>query len=563
MKSFFPSFLGVTTSALALMTFAQPVLAAPNFSVSGAFPQATLDQRYTASIRLNRSGDSRWFIVSGALPRGLTLARTSQTMTYADAEISGTPTESGTFSFRVFVTTPSATYIDDFTLTVFNPRVEVNPYWVVRGRVGLAYLQPLTLNGTVNEPVTWSLTSGTLPPGIALRGATGELVGTPTSEGTFEFTVGARDAVGRTGSRGYVITVEPTSAPAPASTVRITTLANPVSGQVGSVYPAQIFRASGGSGSYTWLMSGSIPPGLSIDRTSGILSGTPTVAGTHVFFLKASDASAPDNNQQIGYELIVHPEPTLPTTFVRPTPIPSPTLTPTPTPSPSTPPAPTTPLPSPAPSAPAPTLAPTPSPSPTPIPPVAPLTPTPSTPAPTPTPSVSAVDEKEILIRDLEARERELREKQVASGNGAVTATVSLTPRQQALWRTYERRWSTVRSRIHTSVARLSTSLEEEPYAQLLDEVDASGLAASIEELNDEVASYQDDSAQEMRARIQRADRAMVQVGTAFRNQSRRWNARQRARVNQIRNDLIQTRAALSTASQAFVNFRRATPLSH
>jgi hypothetical protein len=57
------------------------------------------------------------------------------------------------------------------------------------GTVGVAYTYTGTATGT--GPITWSITTGTLPPGLTLNGATGVLSGTPTAAGTYNFTVQA------------------------------------------------------------------------------------------------------------------------------------------------------------------------------------------------------------------------------------------------------------------------------------------------------------------------------------------------------------------------------------
>ncbi len=462
----------VATSAIV----AQPVFAAPDFSVESSFAQATLSTSYRAPIRLNRSGNSRWTIVSGALPAGLNLYKTNQEAGWSDAVLEGIPTEAGTFNFRIMAITPESTYMRDYSLVVFNPRFEMTPYWVVRGRVGLAYLQPLSTNGTVSAPLAWSVSSGSLPDGLVLRVDTGEIVGTPTVAGTFEFTVSARDSAGRTSSRFYSTVIEPSSTATPVIVpVEITTRMNPVNGRVGIAYPAQIFRARGGSGVFRWNMTGTIPAGLSMDPSSGILSGTPTAAGTYTIFIKASDASNETNNQQVTYTLVVE---TLP-----------PTLTPTST---------------------------------------------------------------------------EFRRIELPAGTELLppaTPAAELTARQQALWNTFDRRWSTVRANIHTSVAQLSDAMDEAPFSSLETQLDATRLTDSLEQLNDPTLSYQGYTQVQMQTIIRTADARMTRVGTMLRDNSRSWTPAQRARVMRIRNSFIQTRSSLNTALQAFTNFRRATPV--
>ncbi|MGB2986978.1 MAG: Ig domain-containing protein [Phycisphaerae bacterium] len=61
------------------------------------------------------------------------------------------------------------------------------------GKVGQAYSQTLTSTGGT-APITWSLDTGSLPPGLNLNATTGAITGTPTQAGTFAFTMEAQDS---------------------------------------------------------------------------------------------------------------------------------------------------------------------------------------------------------------------------------------------------------------------------------------------------------------------------------------------------------------------------------
>jgi hypothetical protein len=72
--------------------------------------------------------------------------------------------------------------------------------------------------------------------------------------------------------------------------VTTTTLPN---GAQGAAYSTTV-QATGGQAPYAWsLISGALPPGLSLSATSGTISGTPTTAGTFNFTLRATDSGAP------------------------------------------------------------------------------------------------------------------------------------------------------------------------------------------------------------------------------------------------------------------------------
>jgi len=81
----------------------------------------------------------------------------------------------------------------------------INPATLPNGFVGVAYNQTLTATGGA-PPNVFSLSSGTLPGGLTLTAA-GLLSGTPTTNGTFTFTVGLADGTGCPGTRQYTVII--------------------------------------------------------------------------------------------------------------------------------------------------------------------------------------------------------------------------------------------------------------------------------------------------------------------------------------------------------------------
>ena len=145
----------------------------------------------------------------------------------------------------------------------------------------------LTSNGAVD---TFTITNGSLPPGLSMPatyGAAGTIVGgTPTTQGTFTFTVHVTKFGTSTPSTNgtYRITVGP---PPPLTVTFPSTCCN--AGTVGSSY-FQNFFTSGGVGPFTWTVSaGQLPPGVTL--TGGHLGGTPTAAGTYTFTIKVTDSA--------------------------------------------------------------------------------------------------------------------------------------------------------------------------------------------------------------------------------------------------------------------------------
>jgi Putative Ig domain len=149
-------------------------------------------------------------------------------------------------------------------------------------------------NGVVNAtggvpPFSWSVASGTLPPGLSLSASTTNsvnIVGTPGSQGTFgPFVIQAMDADGSVAmSVSFNVTV---------SDLAISTTSPLANGSAGALYNQQ-FQATGGTIPYSWAVaSGSaLPAGLTLSST-GLLSGTPTAQGTTTFGVTVTDSEVP------------------------------------------------------------------------------------------------------------------------------------------------------------------------------------------------------------------------------------------------------------------------------
>jgi hypothetical protein len=128
-------------------------------------------------------------------------------------------------------------------------------------------------------PYKWSRSSGAKPPGLSFSTA-GAWSGTPTTAGTYKFTVEVTDSDGGTATKALTIVVE--------TPVSITTATLP-SATVRKAYSAAV-KATGGATPYKWSRSsGAKPPGLSFS-TAGVWSGTPTAAGTYKFTVEVTDS---------------------------------------------------------------------------------------------------------------------------------------------------------------------------------------------------------------------------------------------------------------------------------
>ncbi|MFM8349829.1 MAG: putative Ig domain-containing protein [Actinomycetales bacterium] len=104
-----------------------------------------------------------WSVTAGALPPGLGLTTVSE-----KARISGTPTTTGTYTFTLQVAdSGTATATRQFTIPIY-PVLQVTTTSLPNGAVSTAYSQTLSASGGSGTYSSWSLTNGTLPPGLTL-----------------------------------------------------------------------------------------------------------------------------------------------------------------------------------------------------------------------------------------------------------------------------------------------------------------------------------------------------------------------------------------------------------
>ncbi len=138
-------------------------------------------------------------------------------------------------------------------------------------------------NGTL--PLTWTVSFGTLPPGLVLSSSTGVISGTPTTVGNFPFTILLTDSTtptAKTATKDLSISVT-------CSTLQLITQSPLPLATTGNPDNFQ-FISTGGLGTITWANpGGGIPTGTSLS-SGGLLSGNPSSAGLFSFNISATDS---------------------------------------------------------------------------------------------------------------------------------------------------------------------------------------------------------------------------------------------------------------------------------
>jgi hypothetical protein len=252
--------LGSSLSDLAIRV--QPATAA----VTGTPDPATAGTFYSFQFGWTGAAHPTFSLASGQLPTGFVL--------YSDGTLAGTPQEPtpGT-QFTVTATDGVATASEDVTLVVdpSAPTISRTPTAATRAR---SYGFDYALTG-IPRPTT-TVTSGSLPPGLSLN-TDGDISGVPSTDGHYEFTVTATNGSATDATITSVIDV---------SDATIVLGGTPPAGTVGTPYSFQ-FTAEG-TPQPTVTASGNLPRGLTLSP-SGLLSGTPTTAGTYAFTVTAAN----------------------------------------------------------------------------------------------------------------------------------------------------------------------------------------------------------------------------------------------------------------------------------
>lgn len=258
---------------------------APAFTADSPPAGATVGSFYSYTFTASGKPAPTFSVASGTLPPGLSLNATS-------GVLSGTPTTTGSFSFTVQasngVSPPAVSPTLTITVSAATP-------------VAPAITSPSSATATATTAMSFTVTttgsptptiaeSGALPAGVTFTDngdGTASIAGTPASgaEGTYPIKITASNGVSPDASQDFTLTV---NGLAPAFTAD----SPPSAAVIGTRY-SYTFAASGDPAPTFSLASGTLPPGLSLDSASGVLSGTPTATGSFSFTVQAANGVSP------------------------------------------------------------------------------------------------------------------------------------------------------------------------------------------------------------------------------------------------------------------------------
>ena len=300
-----------STASLGIIVEGAIVINCTSCVANGVLPRGSVGIAYTAALSATGgTAPYAWCVpeptgacdngTGGGLPAGLTLNPSS-------GVISGTPTEQPAAPLQVTVQasdseSPPATGSATFSLTIFSILTKTLAPGIIQQQYQGVGSQVIAAGGvgSAQHPYTWSVTHGSLPPGLSLCTTTPTpvcpITGAPTELGTSNFTVTVTDGETPPAKATGALSIDVQD---PTLTITTTTLPP---GNVNLPYSA-VLQYTGGNGNNTWCVlntagncdpsQSELPPGLTLNSTTGAISGTPTTEESKSFVVKVEDSESP------------------------------------------------------------------------------------------------------------------------------------------------------------------------------------------------------------------------------------------------------------------------------
>ncbi len=244
-----------------------------------------------------------WLVSAGALPPGLAMNAAG----LISGKITGT---GGTVSTTVQVTDGYARNANSpatFSWTVLPPLTITNPG--AQANVTGTAITPVTVSasGGAGAPYTWSDPGATLPPGLTVTTVSNQarITGTPTTPGTYSVSLLVKDSTNtRQTTTSFIWTIAYPPLALTGQSAQTDTL--------GQASPGLTMSASGGDGDYSYTDSSSLPAGLSINSSTGVISGTATTLGSKTVTITVTDGQGTTKSTSFTWTVVTRPTITTP-----------------------------------------------------------------------------------------------------------------------------------------------------------------------------------------------------------------------------------------------------------
>jgi len=262
--------------AVSSSTVSNPLYAgaAPVWSTPASLPSFTKDVAYSQVLSASDADGTpiSYSFVSGSLPTGLVYSPSTST-------ISGIPTNATNAVFTLRATETSGRFTNKlFTLPNAYP-VFITNQTITSFTKNVVYSASITASD--DSGVAPSLSAvGSLPDGLSFNGLTGTISGTPTATTNQNITIRATDANGEYADQTFTI---PNSGPS-----WVTGTGNIGTFSKGTAFSTSVQATDDGTVAYS-LVSGSLPVGLSLNSSTGAITGTPTTSVNSSFTIRATD----------------------------------------------------------------------------------------------------------------------------------------------------------------------------------------------------------------------------------------------------------------------------------
>jgi len=258
-------------------------------------PGALVGQPYSITLSAaNVKGAAKWSMIS--IPAGSTSVP-GLTLDPATGVLSGTPTVQGSVSFSVTVSDTSAFSASQvFYLTTYGALAAPAPLNLSTTEFGYIFAV-ISVQGGV-PPLKYSVTSGSLPPGISIN-SSGQILGSPIKAGSFSAMVTVQDSwkTPQSTVQAVDIAVSP-----PYLSLRTNIGFHALA--LNKPYENALYGV-GGVPPYTYqITSGNLPTGLFLDANTGKIAGTPTVIGRVYSDAQVTDSAGTKSTISMGIEVV-------------------------------------------------------------------------------------------------------------------------------------------------------------------------------------------------------------------------------------------------------------------